>query len=677
MDATRQMGLFAIGESGWHSWLHEALPKPNVPSGAPVVLDLFAGCGGLALGFEVQGFRSIGYEMRKAAVATYSANLTGDCNEVFLELGKPHDAADVIIGGPPCQPFSQFGYQLGKRDRRNGFPIFLDAVDRIRPKIAIIENVRGVLYRNKDYLRSVVGELERFGYAVETRILNSVHYGVPQNRERIVIVASTVGWSWPEPLVTAPITAGVALGDMAYQERHDSLYLTPGMDTYIAEYERRSHCVTPRDLHLDRPSRTVTCRNLGAATSDMLRLRMPDGRRRRLTVREGARLQGFPDWFEFAGNEYEQYEQIGNAVAPLLGLALAGSAKAALAMEPPGPAKGTDQRYIMATDVLASDPASEKVEQALNILRGIGVPLRNYTKRRRERIAKSLLAVGHLQPHTPWAEAQSFFDDGPKPVTTREIIRFWNEHYGERLADSSYDDVRRKDLAVLVAAKIVLPSAADPTADTNDGTRGYALSPEGLELIRSYGGDSWEEQLRLFRQNAGVLADRLSKARTFKMIPVKLPSGHTYNLSPGPHNRIQKAIIEEFLPRFSKGAEVLYIGDTSKKVLHIEAEKLQLLGIAEPSRAMLPDVLAYDEEQKWLFVIEAVHSSNPIDQLRHLALRRLTEHATVGCIFVSAFMDMTAFARFSKTISWETEVWIVDQPDHMIHFDGGQFLGPY
>ena len=677
MDATRQMGLFAIGESGWHSWLHEALPKPNVPSGAPVVLDLFAGCGGLAFGFEVQGFRSIGYEMRKAAVATYSANLTGDCNEVFLELGKPHNAADVIIGGPPCQPFSQFGYQLGKRDRRNGFPIFLNAVDRIRPKIAIIENVRGVLYRNKDYLRSVVGELERFGYTVETRVLNSVHYGVPQNRERIVIVASTVGWSWPEPLVTAPVTAGVALGDMAYQERHDNLYLTPSMDTYIAEYERRSHCVTPRDLHLDRPSRTVTCRNLGAATSDMLRLRMPGGRRRRLTVREGARLQGFPDWFEFAGNEYEQYEQIGNAVAPLLGLALAGSAKAALAMEPPGPAKGTDQRYIMATDVLASDPASEKVEQALNILRGIGVPLRNYTKCRRERIAKSLLAVGHLQPHTPWSEAQSFFDDGPKPVTTREIIRFWNEHYGERLADSSYDDVRRKDLAVIVAAKMVLPSAADPTADTNDGTRGYALSPEGLELIRSYGSDSWEEQLRLFRQNAGVLADRLSKARTFKMIPVKLPSGHTYNLSPGPHNRIQKAIIEEFLPRFSKGAEVLYIGDTSKKVLHIEAEKLRLLGIAEPSRAMLPDVLAYDEEQKWLFVIEAVHSSNPIDQLRHLALRRLTEHATVGCIFVSAFMDMTAFARFSKTISWETEVWIVDQPDHMIHFDGGQFLGPY
>ena len=653
MDSGRQIGLFTAWKSDWHSWLHESLPRPNVPPDATVVLDLFAGCGGLALGFEVHGFRSIGYETKKSAVDTYSANLSGDCHEVFLEVGKPDEAAEVIIGGPPCQPFSQFGYQRGKRDRRNGFPVFLDAVDRIRPKIAIIENVRGALYRNKDYLRSVVHDLERFGYAVETKILNAVNYGVPQNRERVVIVASTVGWRWPEPLVTEPITAGTALGEMAFHEGPSTHYLTTSMDKYIAEYERQSHCVTPRDLHLDRPSRTVTCRNLGAATSDMLRLRMPNGRRRRLTVNEGARLQGFPDWFKFAGNEYEQCEQIGNAVAPLLGLALARSVKSALAMDLPSLEEGNhkNMKHIMTKNVLTSDPVSEKIEQSLNILRSVGVHLRNYTKRRQERVAKALLAVGHLRPHTPWSEAKSFFDDGPKPVTTREIIRFWNSHYGENLADSSYDDVRRKDLAILVEANLVMPSAADPSADTNDGTRGYAIPKESLNLLRSYGSDNWEERLRLFRQNAGVLADRLSKAREFNVVPIKLPSGQTYNLSPGPHNQIQKAIIEDFLPRFSKGAEILYVGDTSKKVLHMDAEKLRLLGIAEPSRDMLPDVLAYDDEQKWLFVIEAVHSSNPIDRLRHLALRRLTQNAKVGCVFVSAFMNMSMFARFSKAIS--------------------------
>ena len=677
MEYKRQIGLFQMSENGWHSWLHESLPKPTVPSNAPVVLDLFAGCGGLALGFEVQGFRSIGYEMKRAAVDTYSENLSGDCHEVFLDVGMPDEAAEVIIGGPPCQPFSQFGYQRGRRDRRNGFPVFLDAVDRIRPKIAIVENVRGALYRNKDYLRSVVRDLERFGYAVETRILNSVHYGVPQRRERVVIVASTVGWSWPEPLVTAPITVGVALGEMAFQEGPESKYLTPSMDKYIAEYELRSHCVVPRDLHLDKPSRTVTCRNLGAATSDMLRLRMPSGKRRRLTVREGARLQGFPDWYEFAGNEYEQYEQIGNAVAPLLGLALARSVGSALSMESPIPEERIDRRHIITMDVLASDAVLEKVEQALNMLRSIGVPVRDYTPRRRERIAKALLAVGHLEPDMPWSETMSFFDGGPKPVTTREIIRFWNEHYGEKLADSSYDDVRRKDLVVLVEAGLVAPSAADPAADTNDGTRGYAIPNESLELIRSYGSAAWEEQLLIFRQNFGALVDRLSKAREFRMVPVTLPNGKKYTLSPGPHNQIQKAIIDEFLPRFLKEPQVLYIGDTSKKVIDMDTEKLRSLGIGEPSRDMLPDVLAYDPVQNWLFVIEAVHSSNPIDQFRHLALRRLTENSTAGCVFVSAFQNMPAFARFSKSISWETEVWIVDEPDHMIHFDGGQFLGPH
>ena len=219
----------------WCSWLHETLHRPRVSSG-PIVLDLFAGCGGLALGFEVQGFRSIGFEMKKCAVETYSENLSGDCRETFLEIGIPEEEAEIIIGGPPCQPFSKFGYQRGKEDRRNGFPIFLDAVKRIRPKVAIIENVRGLLYRSKDYLRSVARELERFGYDVEAQVLTATNYGVPQKRQRVVIVASLVGWKWPEPVTGIPVTVGDALGFLAEQEGSDSKYLTPSMDKYIAEY---------------------------------------------------------------------------------------------------------------------------------------------------------------------------------------------------------------------------------------------------------------------------------------------------------------------------------------------------------------------------------------------------------------------------------------------------------
>ena len=102
------------------------------------------------------------------------------------------------------------------------------------------------------------------------------------------------------------------------------------MDRYIANYERASKCVNPRDLHLHKPARTLTCRNLAGSTGDMHRVKLNDGRRRRITVREAARLQSFPDWFDFQGNETHQYNQIGNAVAPFFAYHLAKNIKSHL-----------------------------------------------------------------------------------------------------------------------------------------------------------------------------------------------------------------------------------------------------------------------------------------------------------------------------------------------------------
>ena len=200
VEQTSFFGSRFDDHQGWYSWLHETLPKPELAADAPLVIDLFAGCGGLALGFEAQGFRTVGYEMKPVAVGTYNANLDGRCEETFLTVGIPEGKAEVVIGGPPCQPFSQIGYQRGKRDPRDGFPVFLDAVRRIQPKIAIIENVRGLLFRNKDYLRNAAREFEQLGYTVHVNLLKAMEYGVPQNRERVVVVASKVGWRWPEPV---------------------------------------------------------------------------------------------------------------------------------------------------------------------------------------------------------------------------------------------------------------------------------------------------------------------------------------------------------------------------------------------------------------------------------------------------------------------------------------------
>lgn len=162
-----------------------------------------------------------------------------------------------------------------------------------------------------------------------------------------------------------------------------------------------------------------------------------------------------------------------------------------------------------------------------------------------------------------------------------------------------------------------------------------------------------------------------------KLVPVTLPSGTMLQLSKGKHNLLQKAIIEDFLPRYGEKAQVLYLGDTAQKFLHMERECLKRLNFFELAHDELPDVIAYSESKNWLYLIEAVHSSGPISSLRHEQLRSLTKKCTAEILYVTAFLDRNTFRKYAPDIAWETEVWIAEAPDHIIHFDGQRFLGPY
>lgn len=310
----------------WNQWVDDLLkPPPRVfPQ---LVLDLFAGCGGLALGFEAVGFATAGYELFSDAACTYESNLRGTCAVEKLHPGVDLPDATVIIGGPPCQPFSTGGKRRADQDERNGFPAFLDAVRRIQPELALLENVRGLTVGDRrTYFLRTLEELRAMGYVVDHTELNAANFSVPQRRHRVFVAAHRGGFEFPKPPGGRLVTAGTALGALLVSEPEFPRWLTERMDAYVAKYEEASKCRRPRDLHLDLPARTLTCRNLGGATGDMLRIKLDDGRRRRLEVREAARLQSFPDWFDFHGSLTSQLEQIGNAVPPVVARAIAAQA---------------------------------------------------------------------------------------------------------------------------------------------------------------------------------------------------------------------------------------------------------------------------------------------------------------------------------------------------------------
>jgi type II restriction enzyme len=316
-----------------------------------------------------------------------------------------------------------------------------------------------------------------------------------------------------------------------------------------------------------------------------------------------------------------------------------------------------------------------RVNEALEILSALGVPVEGLTARRKEKMAKAFLAVAGLQPKTPWADVKD--SSSGRQLLSRQIIAAMNLHWGEDIADSSYDDIRRKDLVLPVAALVVLNSAKNPDANTNDGTRGFALNPSAATAIRAFGTVAWEIELEKFLSGRQLLSEQLKRDRNLARIPVQIKDGLSLTFSPGAHNLLQKHVIENFLPIFGFGAQVLYVGDTANKSLFVDQAGLAELAFFELAHDKLPDVVAYSKSKNWLFLIESVTTVNPISELRRRTLSLLTAKCTADVIYITAFADRAGYRRHAHDIAWETEVWIADAPEHMIHFNGDKFLGPH
>jgi len=336
----------------WHGWLDDVPPGRG-----PTVLELFAGCGGMALGFKRAGYRTVlANEWDSAACETLRANITERVAQCAIQEMDRFPAADVIAGGPPCQGFSNLGERVPNDPRNQLWRHFMRAVEAVRPRAFVMENVPPLL-ASQEFVE-IKKLAESLGYGVAGRVLNAADYGVPQTRKRAIVVGLRGGLpshppaSHAEPerlgsLFTGRLhawrTVRDAIGDLPLEPTEENWHI--GRNPTAMSLERYRH-IPPGGNRWNLPSRLMPdCwkRKTKGGTDLFGRLwwerpsvtirtefyKPEKGRylhpeaNRPITHREAARLQGFPDDFDFRGTRIQVGVQIGNAVPPPLAEAVA------------------------------------------------------------------------------------------------------------------------------------------------------------------------------------------------------------------------------------------------------------------------------------------------------------------------------------------------------------------
>jgi hypothetical protein len=314
-----------------------------------------------------------------------------------------------------------------------------------------------------------------------------------------------------------------------------------------------------------------------------------------------------------------------------------------------------------------ADNRARRIAEAQEILTAFGLP----AEQRNERAALTLLALLDLPPRKPWAVVS----DPLRGVTP--IMEFVAQHYGKEWAPNTRETVRRFTLHQFEQAGLIVANPDLPTRPTNSPKYCYQIEPRALSVIRNFGTAEWDNALRGYLADARTLAQRYAQARHMQQIPLVLEPGVTISLSPGGQNVLIEKIISDFCGRFTPAGKPVYVGDTHKKWAYFDAHYMRGLGVTVEEHGKMPDIVVHFTSKNWLVLIEAVTSHGPISPKRLTELKALFSGCKVGLVFVTAFLNRRALLKHLAEIAWETEVWVAESPDHMIHFNGERFLGPY
>lgn len=301
------------------------------------------------------------------------------------------------------------------------------------------------------------------------------------------------------------------------------------------------------------------------------------------------------------------------------------------------------------------------IDDAKTILAALGMP----KKQQADICAYTLLALAGVSEKTDWFNATNEF------LRIHDVIAYTHDKFDTAYAENSRETYRKQAMHPFRIAAVI----EDNGKATNSPHYRYRLTPETLALIKSFGSKKWGSELDKFKLTHDSLEIKYASKKAISKIPVSLDD-RELSLSIGKHNDLQKAIIDEFKPRFAPNSIGLYLGDTENKYLYQDVAGLEKIGVEITLHDKLPDIILYDEEKDWIYFIEAVTSVGPISPKRVIEIDEITKGCKSGKIFVTAFPDGKTFKKFYEELAWETEVWIAEKPDHLIHLNGDRFLGP-
>ena len=272
-----------------------------------------------------------------------------------------------------------------------------------------------------------------------------------------------------------------------------------------------------------------------------------------------------------------------------------------------------------------------KLEEAKDILNQLKVP----QKQQSDLCGYVILAMADIKKDDKWVNATN------KWIRIHDVIRYSREFYEVSYAENSRETFRKQAMHHFRNAAFI----EDNGKATNSPNYRYRLTDEMLSVVKSYQSVKWENERDNFLNSHNNLIDIYRSKKAMQKMPVKI-----------------------------NGSD--FVGDTIQKDLVKNEERLKELGFEITLHDKMPDVVLYSEDKHWIYFIESVTSVGAMEPKRIKEIKEMTQQVSAGKIYVTAFLDFKTFKKFSESLAWETEVWIADMPEHMIHLNGDRFLGP-